>query len=63
MELEAEAFEARSLERAHDQVADAVVLGIEEGVADRDRHLVTQLRGAQRVRVDQDVRHGGTLAN
>src|SRR5439155_23604238 len=37
MELEAEPVEPRSLERAHDQVPHAVALGVEEGVADRDR--------------------------
>jgi hypothetical protein len=63
MELEPKALEARDLERADHELPRAVVLDVEERVADRDRHLVAQLSGAQSVRVDQDVAsHGGTLA-
>src|SRR5439155_11185084 len=61
VELEAEPVEAGGLERAHDDVSDTVMLRVQEGVADRDRHLVAKLRGAQGVGVDQDVRHRGTL--
>jgi hypothetical protein len=47
------------LERGDDHVAVAVPLDVEERIRDRDRDLVTKLRGAEGVGEDEDVRHGG----
>jgi hypothetical protein len=43
-----------------DHVLRAVALAVEERVGDVDRELVPQLRGAERVRIDQDVCYGAS---
>ncbi len=46
---------------AHDDVPLAVTLHVEERIPDRDRNLVPELRGADRVRVHDHVGHARTL--
>ena len=47
------------LERADDGDAAAAVLGVEERIRHRERHLVAHLGRSDRVGVDEDVRHRG----
>ena len=57
LEVGAEVPDPAGLERADDDAALAAHLRIEEGIGDRERHLVPQLGRADGVRDDQDVRH------
>ena len=57
LELAAELLDPTDLERADDDVPPPPDLGVEERIADRDRHLVAQLGRAHRVADDQDVAH------
>ena len=52
-----ELLEPRRLERARVDAPRPVLLDVDERIADQDRHLVPELGGADRVGVDQDVRH------
>ena len=52
----------RDLERVQDGGAPVALLGVEERVRNRDRHLVPKLGRADRVAVDQDVGHGAILS-
>ena len=55
--MEAQRREARDLHRPDRDVLDPVLLGIEEGVGDPDRHLVPELGRAVGVGIHEDVRH------
>jgi hypothetical protein len=54
---------AVDLEGGEDDVPLAFALHVEERVGDRERQLVPELRRANRVRVDEDVRHGTGIVN
>ena len=49
---------SRDLERVEDHDPPVALLCIEEGIRDRYRHFVAQLRCANRIAVDQHVGHG-----
>src|SRR5205085_171592 len=58
LRLHAGLLNPRPLEVGDRDVAASIVLGVEEWIAERERHLVAKLRMANRVAVDEDIRHG-----
>ena len=57
--VEVQLGEPRGLHRVGDDVLRPVLLGVEERIGNAERHLVAQLRRAERVGVDQGVGHAG----
>ena len=53
-----QSFDPGDLERAHEDVAVAVLLRVDERVRNGHGNLVAELRRANRVAVDEQVRHG-----
>ena len=53
-----QSFDPGDLERAHEDVAGAVLLRVDERVRNGHGNLVAELRGANRVAVDEQVGHG-----
>ena len=53
--------DTRNLQGVEDRDAAVALLRVEEGIRNRHRYLVAQLRGADRVAVDQDVGHDRIL--
>jgi hypothetical protein len=57
LEVGAEIPDPAGFERAYDDAPLAAHFRVEEGIGNRERHLVPQLRRADGVRDDQDVLH------